>query len=314
MDINFNHRPVLLDEVLLSLNIKPDGIYVDGTVGGAGHSSKIAEKLSPNGRLFGIDQDPAAVKTAGERLSCSPCAKVLKGNFSTMKALLYGENVKKADGILLDLGVSSYQLDTPERGFSYNYDAPLDMRMSQEGLSAYDVVNGYSLEDLNRILRDYAEEKFSYKIAKEIVKRRENNKIETTFQLVDAVKAAIPAPARREGGNPAKRTFQAVRIEVNGELKILSDAINDAFDLLNVGGRLSIITFHSLEDRITKQCFAQFCTGCTCPPSFPICVCGKTPRGKLVFKKPITASQEELAENKRSHSAKLRCVEKIKDD
>ena len=314
MDIVFNHQPVLLEEVLLSLDIKPDGIYVDGTVGGAGHSSKIAERLSPEGALYGIDQDPAAIKTAGERLSKFPNAKVLRGNFSTMKALLNEQGVTKVDGILLDLGVSSYQLDTPERGFSYNYDAPLDMRMSGEGLSAYDVVNTYSLEELNRVIRDYGEEKFSFKIAKEIVKRREAEPIRTTLELAELIKETIPAPARREGGNPSKRTFQAIRIEVNGELRILEDALNDAFSLLKVGGRLSVITFHSLEDRIVKQTFNEFCKGCICPPEFPVCVCGRTPRGKLFTRKPVTAKEDELAVNKRSHSAKLRTVEKIKED
>lgn len=314
MEIVFNHQPVLLDEVLLSLNIRPDGIYVDGTVGGAGHSSQIAKRLSPNGALFGIDQDPAAIKTAGERLASFPNAKVLRGNFSSMKSLLKEQGVNKADGILLDLGVSSYQLDTPERGFSYNYDAPLDMRMSGEGLSAFDVVNSYSLEDLSKVIRDYGEEKFSFKIAKEIVRRREISPIKTTLELASLIKETIPAPARREGGNPSKRTFQAIRIEVNGELRILEDALKDAFSLLNVGGRLSVITFHSLEDRIVKNTFNEFCKGCICPPEFPVCVCGRTPHGRLVTRKPVTAKEDELSQNKRSHSAKLRTVEKIKED
>ena len=314
MEIVFKHLPVLLEEVLTSLDIKENGTYVDGTVGGAGHSCEIAGRLSTDGRLFGIDQDPAAIKAATERLSKFPNAKVLRGNFSAMKALLQEVDVNKVDGILLDLGVSSYQLDTPERGFSYNYDAPLDMRMSGEGLSAYDVVNGYSLEDLNRVIRDYGEEKFSFKIAKEIVKRRETEPIKTTLELADLIKSTIPAPARREGGNPSKRTFQAIRIEVNGELRILENALKDAFSLLKVGGRLSVITFHSLEDRIVKNTFNELCRGCICPPEFPVCVCGRVPHGKLVNKKPITAKEEELEVNKRSHSAKLRTIERIKED
>ncbi len=314
MEEVFNHRPVLLNEVLLSLDIKPDGVYVDATVGGAGHSLQIAKRLSSQGALFGIDQDPVAVKTAGERLKSFPNARVLQGNFSSMKALLKEQGIFKADGILLDLGVSSYQLDTPKRGFSYNYDAPLDMRMSCQGLSAFDVVNSYTLEELSRIIRDYSEERFSFKIAKEIVKRREISPIKTTLELADLIKEAIPAPARREGKNPAKRTFQAIRIEVNGELRILEDSLKDAFSLLNVGGRLSVISFHSLEDRIVKNTFGEFCQGCICPKEFPVCVCNRTPKGRLVSKKPITAQMQELEENKRSHSAKLRTIEKIKEE
>lgn len=314
MEEVFNHRPVLLNEVLLSLDIKPDGVYVDATVGGAGHSLQIAKRLSSQGALFGIDQDPVAVKTAGERLKSFPNARVLQGNFSSMKALLKEQGIFKADGILLDLGVSSYQLDTPKRGFSYNYDAPLDMRMSCQGLSAFDVVNSYTLEELSRIIRDYSEERFSFKIAKEIVKRREISPIKTTLELADLIKEAIPAPARREGKNPAKRTFQAIRIEVNGELRILEDSLKDAFSLLNVGGRLSVISFHSLEDRIVKNTFGEFCQGCICPKEFPVCVCNRTPQGRLVSKKPITAQMQELEENKRSHSAKLRTIEKIKEE
>ncbi|MEG2144808.1 MAG: 16S rRNA (cytosine(1402)-N(4))-methyltransferase RsmH, partial [Oscillospiraceae bacterium] len=299
------------NEVIDSLNINPHGIYVDGTVGGAGHSAKIATYIE-DGRLFGIDRDPTAIIAAGERLAAFPFAKVLEGNFSSMQSLLNNEGVHEVDGILLDLGVSSYQLDTPERGFSYNYDAPLDMRMSQSGFSAYDVVNGYSLADLNRILRDWGEEKFSYKIALAIIKKRETAPITNTLELAEIIKSAIPAPARREGGNPAKRSFQAIRIEVNGELDMLRDALLNAFHMLKVGGRLSVITFHSLEDRITKQCFVGLTRGCTCPPDFPVCVCGKTPEGALPFRKPVLAGEEELSENKRSHSAKLRCIERIK--
>ena len=300
----------MLDECINGLDIKPNGIYIDGTCGGAGHSKEIAKRLTEGGMLIGIDRDPDAVAAASERLAPYN-AKVLKGNFSDMKALAAGEGISEVDGILLDLGVSSHQLDTLERGFSYHGDAPLDMRMSREGISAKDIVNTYSYEELSRILWEYGEEKFSRRIADNIVKQRENAPIETTGQLVDIVCSSYPAKFRREK-NPCKKTFQAIRIAVNCELDELDRALDDGFDMLKIGGRFCIITFHSLEDRIVKQRFASFCTGCTCPPDFPQCVCGKKPRGKLVNRKPIEASEEELAVNNRSHSAKLRIIEKIR--
>ena len=310
--MEFEHVSVLLQECIDNLNIKPDGIYVDGTAGGAGHSREIAKRLT-TGRLIAIDKDPDAIKIATERLSTYPCAQVVRGDFKDIPVILDNLGIDKVDGILLDLGVSSHQLDTAERGFSYHAEAKLDMRMSQEGLSAYDVVNGYSQEELTRILRDYSEEKFASKIAWFIVKEREEAPIETTGQLVEIIKKAIPAAARREGGHPAKRTFQAIRIEVNNELGVLRQCISDSFDRLAIDGRFCIITFHSLEDRITKQMFAEFTKGCTCPPEFPICVCGKKPRAKLVSRKPIEPSKEELERNNRSRSSKLRVLEKILD-
>lgn len=308
--MGFSHFSVMLDECINGLDIKPNGIYIDGTCGGAGHSKEIAKRLTEGGMLIGIDRDPDAVATASERLAPYN-AKVLKGNFSDMKALAAGEGISEVDGILLDLGVSSHQLDTLERGFSYHGDAPLDMRMSREGISAKDIVNTYSYEELSRILWEYGEEKFSRRIADNIVKQRENAPIETTGQLADIVCSSYPAKFRREK-NPCKKTFQAIRIAVNCELDELDRALDDGFDMLKIGGRFCIITFHSLEDRIVKQRFASFCTGCTCPPDFPQCVCGKKPRGKLVNRKPIEASEEELAVNNRSHSAKLRIIEKIR--
>ncbi len=299
----------MLDECIEGLDIKPDGIYIDGTCGGAGHSCEIAKRLTKGGLLLGIDRDPDAIAAASERLAPYN-AKVLKGNFSDMKALADAEGVSEADGILLDLGVSSHQLDTAERGFSYHSDAPLDMRMSQSGVSARDIVNNSSYEELSRILWEYGEEKFSRKIADTIIKKREIKPIETTSELADIVRESIPAKFRREK-NPCKKTFQAIRIAVNCELDELDKALDDGFDMLKPGGRFCIITFHSLEDRIVKQRFAGFCTGCTCPPDFPQCVCGKKPRGRLVNRKPIEASEEELAVNNRSRSAKLRIIEKL---
>lgn len=308
--MEFEHVSVLLHESIEGLNIRPQGIYVDGTAGGAGHSREIAKRLT-TGRLIAIDKDPDAVQIATQRLQPYPAAQVVQGDFKNIPFVLDNLNIDKVDGILLDLGVSSHQLDTAERGFSYQYDSKLDMRMSQQGLSAYDVVNTYSQEDITRILREYSEEKFASKIAYFIVKQREEKPIETTFQLVDVVKRAIPAAARREGGHPAKRTFQAIRIEVNDELGVLRRCIADSFDRLNPGGRFCIITFHSLEDRIVKQMFAEFTKGCTCPPEFPVCVCGKKPRARLVSRKPIEPSAQELEVNNRSRSAKLRVLEKI---
>lgn len=308
--MEFSHISVLYNETLDALNIKPDGIYVDCTCGGAGHSSGILKRLSDNGRLIAIDQDPEAIEVIKERIGHDNRVTVVHDNFSNLKAILSSLNIDKVDGILADLGVSSHQLDKAERGFSYNSDAPLDMRMSKQGMSAYDLVNTYSEKDIMRILRDYGEEKFASRIARNIVSERENKKIETTFELSEIIKSAIPAATRRTGGHPAKRSFQAIRIEVNGELKRLQDTLDDMFNSLNCGGRLAIITFHSLEDRMVKRAFQGYCKGCECPPSAPVCICGKVPQGKLPFKK-ITASDEELENNMRSRSATLRSVEKI---
>ena len=310
--VNFSHRSVLLDECIEALDIKPDGIYVDGTAGGAGHSSKIAERLT-TGRLIAIDQDETAVKVATERLSVyGERATVVRSNFSSVREVCCGLGIERIDGILMDLGVSSYQLDTPERGFSYNYDAPLDMRMNEDSaFSAYDVVNGYTEQQLRDVIFGYGEEKFGGRIADEILKAREVKPIETTFELVDIIKKAIPAAARQNGPHPAKRTFQAIRIEVNGELNVIAPAIEDATSLLGVGGRIAIITFHSLEDRIVKQKYASLASGCTCPKNFPVCVCGNKPGLKIITKKPILPSEIELEENPRSRSAKLRVAEKI---
>ena len=306
--MSFSHISVLLDETVNGLDIKSDGIYIDGTCGGAGHSAEIAKRLT-SGMLIGIDRDPDAVEAASERLS-GLRAKVRTGNFSDMKAIAAEEGISEADGILLDLGVSLHQLDTPERGFSYKNDAVLDMRMSQSGISARDIVNESSYEELRRILWEYGEEKFSSKIADTIIKKRADKPINTTCELADIVRESVPAKFRRDK-NPCKKTFQALRIAVNCELDELDRALDDGFDMLKSGGRFAVITFHSLEDRMVKQRFASFCTGCTCPPDFPVCICGKKPRGKLVNKKPIEASEEELAKNNRSHSAKLRIIEKI---
>ncbi len=306
--MEFKHISVLLDETINSLNIKPDGIYVDGTVGGAGHSAEIAKRLT-NGRLICLDRDPEAVVTARERLR-GYNATVVQSNFSEMGQVVKGMGLNGVDGILLDLGVSSYQLDNGDRGFSYKYDAPLDMRMGRSGVTAADLVNSLSPEELVKIFRDYGEEKFAYKIADNIVKFRKDKKIETTLELANIISSSYPAAARRDG-NPARKCFQALRIAVNDELGSLERALDAAFDMLNKGGVLSIITFHSLEDRIVKQRFKEYCTGCTCPPDFPICVCGKTPRGRLQFRKPIVASKEELEQNLRSRSAKLRSVIKL---
>lgn len=303
--MEFKHKSVLLNEAISALDIKPDGIYVDGTAGGAGHSSEIAKKLK-NGFLYALDRDPDAVKTATERLSGYP-AKVIESNFSDMAAVLAGEGVDGVDGVLLDLGVSSFQLDSAQRGFSYRADAPLDMRMSKSGLSAADIVNTYSVQGLTDIFRNYGEEKFAYKIANRIVSERENEPILTTLRLADIIAASVPAAARRDG-HPARKCFQAIRIAVNGELDILGGALDSAFGLLKKDGVLAVITFHSLEDRIVKQKFKEYTTGCICPPDFPVCVCGRTPAGRLSFKKPVEPSQKELEENPRSRSAKLRAI------
>ena len=306
--MEFNHISVLLNETIDSLNIKPNGIYVDGTAGGAGHSREIAKRLE-TGRLIALDRDPDAVLVATERLK-GLNATVVNCNFSEMREALSELGIYKVDGILLDLGVSSYQLDNGERGFSYHKEAPLDMRMSKAGTTAADLVNTLSQNELCRIFRDYGEEKFAYKIAGEIIKQRQIAPITTTTRLADIIASAVPAAARRDG-HPARKCFQALRIEVNGELQSLADTLDTAFDLLNTDGVLSIITFHSLEDRMVKLRFKEYCTGCTCPPDFPVCVCGKTPRGELVSRKPIVAGKEELENNSRSRSAKLRAIRKL---
>ncbi len=309
--MEFKHISVLLDEVLEGLDIKENGIYVDCTLGGAGHSKEILKRLNSDGRLIGIDQDSDALKAASEKLKDFNNVTYVHNNFTNITSILDELNVEAVDGILMDLGVSSYQLDTDERGFSYMKDASLDMRMNrEEELSAYDIVNGYSEEDLYRIIREYGEEKFAKRIAQFITDRRKNNSIKTTLELVDIIKAAIPAKARREGPHPAKRTFQAIRIEVNKELEILDKAIEGAVRKLKTGGRLNIITFHSLEDRIVKNKFKELENPCTCPKEFPICICGKKSEIKIITRKPIEPSSEEVTNNPRSRSAKLRIAER----
>lgn len=310
--MEFKHVSVLLNECLEGLNIREDKIYVDCTLGGAGHSSQILKRLSNEGLLIGIDQDNDALTAAKERLKEFSNVKYVHNNFYNIDSILEELNIPKVDGILMDLGVSSYQLDERERGFSYMKDAPLDMRMNRENdFSAYDVVNNYSVEELYKVIKDYGEEKFAKKVAQFIVDRRAEKPIETTFELVDIIKAAIPAKARREGPHPAKRTFQAIRIEVNDELRILNKAIEDGVNRLNKGGRMAIITFHSLEDRIVKLKFRELADPCTCPKDFPVCICGKTPQVKVITRKAIEPSKQEVEENPRSRSAKLRIVEKI---
>lgn len=303
--MEFSHVSVLFNETIESLNIKPDGLYVDCTCGGAGHSRAILENLE-EGQLVAIDRDPDAISVITERIGADKRVEIVHNTFDNIKTIL-GE--RKADGILADLGVSSFQLDNAERGFSFHNDAFLDMRMSKTGKSAYDVVNSYSESEISNILWGFGEEKFARNIAKSIVKERAASPIETTLQLAEIVKNAYPAKFRRDG-HPARKTFQAIRIEVNDELSMLSGAVQDMFDSLKIGGRLSIITFHSLEDRIVKEKFKEFTTGCTCPKEFPICVCGKTPQGKII-NKGITASDKELNDNNRSRSARLRTIEKI---
>ncbi len=311
--MEFVHKPVLLNECICNLNIKPNGIYLDGTLGGAGHSLEIAKLLNDEGTLIGIDRDMTAINVSRSRLSdVKPTVNLVNDNYKNIKDVLSNLNITGVDGILLDLGVSSYQLDTPERGFSYRYDAPLDMRMNtNDKLTAEYVVNQYTKEDLIRIFRDYGEEKWSVRIADFIVERRKDAPIKTTFELVDVIKAAVPAGARVEGGHPAKRIFQAVRIEVNGEIESLKKAIFDAIDVLNPKGRICIISFHSLEDRIVKDVFNESAKGCICPPDFPKCVCNKKKTVKILSKKPITSTDDELNDNLRAHSAKLRVAEKI---
>ncbi len=305
----FSHTPVLLAECLEGLRIRPDGVYVDGTAGGAGHSREIAKRLT-TGRLIALDKDPDAVKTARERLEGLP-AQVVESDYADLPQVLDRLGIPAVDGILLDLGVSSHQLDTPERGFSYMADAPLDMRMSQKGPSAYDLVNTWDVSSLARVIREFGEERYALPIAKKICRAREKKPVETTGELAELIREAIPPSARYEGGHPAKRTFQAIRIAVNSELDNLSRCLDTAFGRLAPGGRFAVITFHSLEDRMVKQKFAAYCKGCICPPDFPVCVCGHTPEGRLVNRKPIEPSPEERERNSRSKSAKLRILEKL---
>ena len=308
--MKFSHKPVLFRETVESLAVKPNGVYIDGTAGGGGHSNAIAEKLT-TGRLLAIDQDPDAIRVLRERFAGFPCVTVYRCNFADMKEAAETNGIVQADGVLLDIGVSSFQFDNPERGFSYRHDAPLDMRMSKEGVSAKDIVNTMSWQELADIFSRYGEERYARSIAQGIVRAREKAPIETTLQLADIVKESVPARVRREPGHPARKTFQALRIQVNGELDRLSEGLDAAFSLLKPGGRLAVITFHSLEDRIVKQRMADWCTGCICPPDFPVCVCGRKPKAELLFRKGISPSAEEVEENPRSRSARLRvCVKK----
>ncbi len=309
----FHHIPILRDTVVSLLAPQRGGTFVDGTLGGGGHAEAVLERLPEGGRLYGIDRDGAAIEAASLRLArFGEAFTAIRGNFFDMKRLLAGQGVMEADGILLDLGVSSHQLDTPERGFSYHEDAPLDMRMDPSApLSAYDVVNGYPAEALARIIREYGEERYAMRVANAIVREREKAPLDSTVRLAEIVKRAMPAPARREQQHPARRTFQALRIEVNGELAGLSDALTDAHDLLRSGGVFAVITFHSLEDRIVKQAFKTFENPCTCDPRAPICTCGKKPTARMLTKKPIVAEEAELKENPRARSAKLRAIQKL---
>ena len=309
-ELNFHHIPVMLREAVEALSIKPDGIYVDGTAGGGGHSLEIAKRLL-SGRLVSIDKDPQAVDAASHRLRDHPQAQVVQGDFADLTDILNQLGIGGVDGVLLDLGISSHQVDAPERGFSYHLDAPLDMRMSSAGKSAAQLLSEADERELADIFRRYGEEKFAGRIARNIVSEREIRPIVTTHQLVDIIRESIPAAARREGGHPAKRVFQALRIAVNGELESLRAVLDTAFERLSPGGRFAVITFHSLEDRMVKQAFAEFAKGCRCPSDFPICVCGITPRGRLIGRKPVTASPQELELNPRSKSAKLRAIEKL---
>lgn len=304
----FAHKSVLFGESIDALNIQPSGVYMDLTAGGGGHSAAILDRLT-SGRLICVDQDPDAIAVLRERFAGRSNVDIVQSNFSRVPAILEELELLGVDGVLMDIGVSSYQLDTPERGFSFHSDAPLDMRMSRSGMSAADVVNSYSEQELRRVIWDYGEERFAGAIARAIVRCRQRQPIQTTFELIDVIKSAMPAAAQRDG-HPARRTFQAIRIEVNNELGVLSNTLDSAFDALHPHGRLAVITFHSLEDRMVKTRFAQFCQGCTCPKDFPVCVCGKKPRGKLVFKSKAPTAQE-LEANPRSHSARLRCVEKL---
>ena len=308
--MEFHHKPVLFEETIASLAIRPEGLYIDGTMGGGGHSEAILKQLT-TGRLLSIDQDPDAIKAAGERLAPYPQSIRVRGNFAQMGELAKAQGMDQVDGVLLDIGVSSYQLDTSERGFSYHHDAPLDMRMSQEGPSARDLVNTLSEQELADVIFRFGEDKSARRIAQGIVRAREQAPIETTAQLAEIVKASVPAAVRRAEGHPARKTFQALRIAVNGELDRLQEGLEAGFGLLRPGGRLAVITFHSLEDRIVKQQMNQWCQGCICPKDFPVCVCGRKPQGRLVYKKGLDPSEKEVAENPRARSARLRVIEKL---
>lgn len=314
--MEFKHKSVLLFETIDNLNIRPDGIYVDGTLGGGGHSFQILKKLGEGGRLIGIDQDEDALKAAGERLAIfGDKVTTVRSNYRYMKQVLHELGIEKVSGIVLDLGVSSYQLDEPERGFTYREDVPLDMRMDRrQAKTARDIVNDYSEMELFRIIRDYGEDKFAKNIAKHIVAARTEKPIETTGELIEIIKAAIPAKVRAAGGHPAKKTFQAIRIELNAELEVLENSLDEMIDLLEDGGRICIITFHSLEDRIVKTIFKTNENPCTCPSHFPVCVCGKKPKGRVITRKPIVPGDEELEYNSRAKSAKLRVFERIMED
>lgn len=312
----FEHKSVLLDECIKGLNIKPNGIYIDGTLGGAGHSYEICKHLGKDGLLIGIDQDENAIEASSKHLEpFRSIVKIHRANFSEFEQVLALEDIEQVDGILLDLGVSSHQLDTAERGFSYMQDAPLDMRMDRrQEKTAADIVNTYSSEALFKVIRTYGEEKWASRIVKNIIEAREEEPIKTTYDLVDIIRKSIPKKVAAKGGHPAKRTFQAIRIELNGELTVIKDTLDDMVERLHDGGRLCVITFHSLEDRIVKNNFKTHQNPCTCPPDFPICVCNKKPKGKMITRKPITATQLELDNNSRSKSAKLRIFEKNEGD
>ena len=309
--MEFKHKSVLLNETIDGLNIKPDGIYVDGTLGGGGHAYEVCRRLGEKGSIVGIDQDAAAIEAASARFKdFGEKVTIVRSNYCDMKSKLHELGIDKVDGIVLDLGVSSYQLDTAERGFSYREDAPLDMRMdTRQKMTARDIVNDYTEADLYRVIRDYGEDKFAKNIAKHIVQARAVKPVETTAELSEIIRASIPMKFQKKSGHPAKRTFQAIRIELNRELDVLRDSLDDMIDLLNPGGRLCIITFHSLEDRIVKSAFRKNENPCTCPPDFPVCVCGKKSKGSIITKKPILPSEEELEYNSRSKSAKLRIFE-----
>lgn len=310
--MGFEHKSVLLKETVDGLNIRPDGIYADGTLGGGGHSFEVCRRLGEKGSIVGIDQDAAAIEAAGGRLKdFGEKVTIVRSNYCDMKSRLHELGIDKVDGIILDLGVSSYQLDTADRGFSYREDAPLDMRMdTRQAMTARDIVNEYSEMELYRVIRDYGEDKFARNIARHIVTAREKKPIETTGQLTEIIRKSIPMKYQKKGGHPAKRTFQAVRIELNRELEVLRDSLDDMIELLNPGGRLCIITFHSLEDRIVKSAFKKNENPCVCPPDFPVCVCGKVSKGSIVTRKPILPSREEMESNSRSKSAKLRIFER----
>lgn len=311
--MEFKHTSVLLNETIDALQIKPEGVYMDGTLGGGGHAFEVCKRLNEKGKFYGIDQDAAAIEAARQRLEVfGDKVTIIRENYCNAREALKEKGVTHVDGILLDLGVSSYQLDTVERGFTYKYDTPLDMRMDQrQERTAKDIVNGYSEQELYKVIKNYGEEQFAQNIARHIVKARADKPIETTFALNEIIKAAIPAKMRATGGHPSKRTFQAIRIECNRELEVLRDSLRDMLDMLNPKGRLCIITFHSLEDRIVKSFFREMENPCTCPPDFPVCVCGRVPFGKAVPRKPILPSAKEQAANSRSKSAKLRVFEKF---